>query len=61
MPTKHIDDPTWDKVEKELVKAVIASKQSFKESEILKIIINKGLENIDDEDYITYTQRKRKK
>ena len=51
MPTKHIDDETWRKVEKEAVKATIATKKSIKETEMLKCLILKGLEEIDEADY----------
>nr|DAT05067.1 MAG TPA: hypothetical protein [Inoviridae sp.] len=52
MPTKHIDDITWKKVQEEHVKAVVLTKTSFKDTEILKLLIKKGLENIEDSDYI---------
>lgn len=61
MPTKHIDNVTWSKVEKELVKAVLATKQGFKEAEILKIVIEKGLETVNDEDYLKHISDKKKK
>lgn len=51
MPTKHIDDDTWRKVEKEAVKATIATKKSIKETEMLKWLILKGLEEVTEEDY----------
>lgn len=51
MPTKHIDDETWRKVEKEAVKATIATKKSIKETEMLKWLILKGLEEINEEDF----------
>tara|TARA_R110002167_G_scaffold231963_2_gene437169 strand:- start:9782 stop:9961 length:180 start_codon:yes stop_codon:yes gene_type:complete len=51
MPSKHIDDITWRKVEKESLRAVKAADKVFKETEILKTLILKGLENITDEDY----------
>lgn len=51
MPSKHIDDITWRKVEKESLRAVKAADKVFKETEILKALILKGLENITDEDY----------
>ena len=52
MPTKHIDDITWKKVQEEHVKAVVLTKTSFKDTEILKLLIKKGLENIKEDDYI---------
>lgn len=60
MPSKHIDDFTWKKVQEETVKAVILTKTSIKDTEILKILIKKGIENITDEDYIKYSQKKNK-
>lgn len=61
MPTKHIDSVTWSKVEKELVKAVLATKQGFKEAEIIKILLNKGLESIQEDDYLRHVKNKRDK
>lgn len=58
MPTKHIDEPTWRKIEKQLVKAVTVTKRGFKDAEILKIIINKGIENISEDDYLEYIKKK---
>ncbi len=60
MPTKHIDDVTWRKVEKEHVKAVVATQKSLKDTEILKILINKGLEEIKEEDYLKIVNEKKK-
>ncbi|MCP1445486.1 hypothetical protein J3D54_004622 [Pseudomonas sp. GGS8] len=51
MPTKHIDDETWRKVEKEAVKATIATKRSIKETEMLRWLILKGLEEITEADF----------
>ena len=51
MPTKHIDDETWRKVEKEAVKATIAIKKSVKETEMLKWLILKGIEELTEDDY----------
>jgi len=58
MPTKHIDDVTWRKIEKELVKAVIATQKPLKDADILRILIKKGLENINEEDYIELVKKK---
>lgn len=51
MPTKHIDDDTWRRVEKEAVKATIATKKSIKETEMLRWLILRGLEEINEADY----------
>lgn len=51
MPTKHIPESTWRKVEKETVRAVIATQKSIKDTEVLNLLILKGIETITDEDY----------
>jgi hypothetical protein len=53
MPVKHIPDAIWRKVEKELVKAVIATQRPVKESEIIETLLRKGLENVTEDDYRT--------
>ena len=58
MPTKHIDDLTWKKVQEEHVKDVVLTKMSIKDTEILKILIKKGLDNITDDDYINFANKK---
>ncbi|MFM4877376.1 hypothetical protein [Aeromonas caviae] len=60
MPTKHIDDATWRKVESETVKAVTTTRAALKDTEVLKILILKGLQNVSEEDYIEYLKKKRK-
>lgn len=59
MPSKHIDDQTWRKVEKETVKAVIAAQAGIKETEVLRMLILKGLEHIKEDDYRRFAERKR--
>lgn len=59
MPSKHIDEVTWRKVEKETVKAVVATQRSLKDTEILKILINKGLEHITEDDYVRLARKKK--
>lgn len=43
MPTKHIPDHTWRKVEKATVKAVLATQKPVKDSDMLNYLILKGL------------------
>lgn len=59
MPTKHIDDPTWRKVEMETVRAAIATKTSLKDTEVLKLLILKGIQTITEDDYEEYVKRKK--
>lgn len=61
MPSKHIDDVTWRKVEKEHVRAVVATQASLKDTEILKILISKGLELVTDEDYERFVKKKKER
>ncbi len=58
MPSKHIDDETWRKVEKETVKAVVATQRALKDTDMLRILINKGLEHITEDDYRKMTKKK---
>lgn len=51
MATKHIKDSTWKKVETMTVKAVIETKTSIKETEMLDFLINLGLERFENEDF----------
>jgi hypothetical protein len=59
MPSKHVDEQTWRKVEKETVRAVIAAQASIKETEVLRILILKGLKNITEDDYREFAEKKR--
>ena len=50
MPTKHIDQKTWEKVQNLTVKAVIATQKPLKEGEILNFLIKKGIKEITEEE-----------
>lgn len=58
MPSKHIDDQTWRKIEKETVRAVTSTAKPFKDTEVLKLLILKGIQEIKEEDYKKYAERK---
>ena len=51
MPTKHIDEETWRKIERKTVEVVIATKKSVKEGELLKRLILIGLKHYDKEQF----------
>lgn len=59
MPSKHIQDPTWEKVKEQFIRAVVTTKAGFKETEILNLLILKGIEHISDEDYIRAAAQKK--
>lgn len=50
MPSKHIDDLTWRKVEEATVKAVVQTRKSIKDTEMLRWLVLKGIETMTDED-----------
>lgn len=56
MPTKHIPDSTWQKVEKKMVEVVIELKEPVKDTQVLNWLILKGLEEITEEDYRKFTK-----
>lgn len=51
MPTKHIDEDTWKAIEKEMVKAVVATQKPIKDTYVLKKLIEIGLKNVTEKDY----------
>lgn len=61
MPSKHIPESTWRKVEKETVKAVVQTQTSIKDTEMLNLLIIKGLEHITEDDYRDFARKKRGK
>ena len=60
MPSKHIQDTVWEDVKREYVRAVVTTKSGFKETEILNLLIKKGIEAVKDEDYIKAAMDKNK-
>lgn len=59
MPTKHIPETTWRKVEKEMVKVVVELQTPVKDTEVLNWLILKGLEKITAEDYRKFKKNKK--
>ncbi|EBU3703942.1 hypothetical protein B9U77_26410 [Salmonella enterica] len=51
MPTKHINDVQWRKIEKETVRAVTTLGIPIKDTKMLEWIIEKGLKSITEDDY----------
>lgn len=51
MPTKHIPDSTWRLVEKATVRAVVETKEPIKDTDILNLLIIKGLSVVEEEDF----------
>lgn len=60
MPSKHIKDESWKKIEKVTVKAVIQTMTSIKETEMLDYIIEKGLKALDEIDFDQIAKKKKK-
>lgn len=61
MPVKHIPEAIWRKVEKEIVKAVIATQRPIKESEMIEYLLKKGLEATKSDDYRELMKSKKSK
>ena len=53
MPTKHIDDKAWRKIQDLTVKTVIATQKPIKETDILHYVLKKGLEDVTVEELKT--------
>lgn len=51
MPSRHIPDATWAKVEKETYKVVVKTGKVIKELDMLDYLINKALSDISEDDY----------
>lgn len=52
MPTKHIGIETWKQVEEKVVQAVLVTQKPVKDSQVLDLIIRKGVEAISDDDLL---------
>lgn len=61
MPVKHIPDTTWRKVQNKMVELVVETKLPLKDTEILNLLILKGLEDIKAKDVYEGKARTRKK
>jgi hypothetical protein len=46
MPSKHIDEKAWKKIQDLTVKTVIATQRPIKETDVLQYVIKKGLEEV---------------
>jgi hypothetical protein len=60
MTTRHIDDQTWRKVEEKTMEAIFELKTPVKQTEMLKWLILKGLEEITEDDYHRFGKNKKK-
>jgi len=61
MPSKHIKDDVWGQIEKLTVKTIISTKTNIKDTEVLDLIIKKGLEVVDEIDLDQLALKKMKK
>ncbi|ERF77912.1 MULTISPECIES: hypothetical protein [Gallibacterium] len=61
MPTKHIDEELWKKIEAKTVDVVIHTKKMVKDTDILQAIIQKGMEQTSMDDLINYISSKKRK
>ncbi|PTB88138.1 hypothetical protein C9927_04615 [Pseudidiomarina aestuarii] len=61
MPSKHIKDDVWSQIEKLTVKTIISTKTNIKDTEVLDLLIKKGLEAVDEIDLDQLALKKLKK
>ena len=59
VPSRHIPDPTWSKVEKETYKAVVKTGTVITEKDMLDYLILRGLEVITEDDYRSIADKKK--
>ncbi|MFC1040104.1 hypothetical protein ACFGZ5_11825 [Pasteurella multocida] len=52
MPTKHIDKELWKKIQEKHIEVVTETKTSLNDTDVLKIIIKKGLDTVKHEDFL---------
>ena len=58
MPTKHIDEKIWRKIQDLTVKTVIATQRPIKETDVLAYVIKRGLEDVNAEELKTLAKGK---
>ncbi len=58
MPTKHINKKTWASVRDLTVKAIVETREHFNESEVLSLLIEKGLEHKNEIDFFEIANQK---
>ena len=49
MPSKHIDEETWRKIEKKTVEEIVKTHKHIKETDMLKRLVLIGLKHFNDE------------
>ena len=57
MPTKHIPDAIYAKLEKKHVDAIIYTKQKIKESDFIEFVLKRGLSSLKNEDFEEFVPR----
>jgi len=48
MPSKHIKEKTWQRIEELRIKGIIETKTDIKERDLLELILEKGIKRIDE-------------
>lgn len=59
MTTRHIDDQVWRRVEEKTMEAIFELKTPVKQTEMLKWLILKGLEEISEDDFHRFKDGKK--
>ncbi|SMB82310.1 hypothetical protein SAMN05660772_02048 [Pasteurella testudinis DSM 23072] len=61
MPTKYINENAWKKIEELTLSTIIQTKFMLKETEILQVVIEKGLQQLSDDDLLQYVNENKKR
>lgn len=61
MPTKHVDDEVWSDVIQKTVDTIVHCKLMIKETDVLQVLIRKGLETITLDELTEYAKQKSEK
>ncbi|MGR3807801.1 hypothetical protein [Pasteurella testudinis] len=61
MPTKYINENAWKKIEELTLSTIIQTKFMLKETEVLQVVIEKGLQQLSDDDLLQYVNENKKR
>ncbi|MGR3808158.1 hypothetical protein [Pasteurella testudinis] len=61
MPAKYINETAWKKIEELTLSTIIQTKSMLKETEVLQVVIEKGLQQLSDDDLLQYVNENKKR
>ncbi len=61
MPTKHIENELWQKVEDKTVETISQAKIMIKDTDVLHFLVEKGLQCVSTNELVEYALQKKRK